>query len=166
MTHLRKIMLEDSSAATTAPGRSGAICASSNGSRNTSASQLTSSVLIICAVTRPICARSDNCVREPENHVAALWCFFIRTCTAMSSARSCLIPRCARSCPNILSREEVAYLIEASSSLSQRTLLMVLYGIRHAAPRRTLNVLPGRMPKTPYCGPREMHSGRLQSSGK
>ena len=33
-----------------------------------------------------------------------------------------------RKLPNILSREEVARLIDASNSLFQRTLLMVLYG--------------------------------------
>src|ERR1039457_5299183 len=37
-------------------------------------------------------------------------------------------PKVARKLPNILSREEVARLINASSSLFERTLLMVLYG--------------------------------------
>ena len=46
----------------------------------------------------------------------------------MSSASICPIPRRRRSCPTSLSGEEVARLINASGSLFQRTLLMVLYG--------------------------------------
>jgi integrase len=39
-------------------------------------------------------------------------------------------PKTRRKLPKILSQEEVTRLIDASSSLFERTLLMVLYGLR------------------------------------
>jgi integrase/recombinase XerD len=63
-----------------------------------------------------------------ENHVAALRFFFVRTLGRHEFRQFLPFPRVAKKLPNILSREEVGHLIEASSSLFERTLLMVLYG--------------------------------------
>ena len=66
--------------------------------------------------------------RSVENHVAALRFFFVHTLGRHGFYQFLPYPKVQRKLPNILSREEVAHLIEASSSLFQRTLLMVLYG--------------------------------------
>ena len=63
-----------------------------------------------------------------ENHVAALRFFFIRTLNRHEFRQFLPYPKVQRKLPNILSREEVARLIDASSGLFERTLLMVLYG--------------------------------------
>ena len=63
-----------------------------------------------------------------ENHVAALRFFFIRTLNRHEFRQFLPYPRVGKKLPKILSREEVGRLIEASSSLFARTLLMVLYG--------------------------------------
>jgi site-specific recombinase XerD len=53
---------------------------------------------------------------------------FVRTLRRHEFRQFLPYPKVRRKLPNILSREEVAQLIEASSSLFERTLLMVLYG--------------------------------------
>ena len=63
-----------------------------------------------------------------ENHVAALRFLFIRTLGRHEFRRFLPYPKVRRKLPKILSREEVARLIDASSGLFERTLLMVLYG--------------------------------------
>jgi integrase/recombinase XerD len=63
-----------------------------------------------------------------ENHIAALRFFFVRTLHRHEFREYLPFPKTRKKLPKILSREEVARLIEASSSLFQRTLLMVLYG--------------------------------------
>ena len=63
-----------------------------------------------------------------ENHVAALRFLFIRTLHRYEFRQFLPYPKIRRKLPKILSREEVACLIDASSSLFERTLLMVLYG--------------------------------------
>jgi site-specific recombinase XerD len=63
-----------------------------------------------------------------ENHVAALRFLFVRTLHRHEFRQFLPYPKVRRKLPNILSREEVARLIDASSSLFERTLLMVLYG--------------------------------------
>jgi hypothetical protein len=63
-----------------------------------------------------------------ENHVAALRFFYLRTLHRHEFRQFLPYPKVRRKLPNILSQEEVARLIDASSSLFQRTLLMVLYG--------------------------------------
>ena len=63
-----------------------------------------------------------------ENHVAALRFLFIRTLHRHEFRQFLPYPKVPRKLPNILSREEVARLIDASSGLFERTLLMVLYG--------------------------------------
>jgi integrase/recombinase XerD len=63
-----------------------------------------------------------------ENHISALRFFFVRTLGRHEFRQFLPFPRTRKKLPNILSREEVARLIEASGSLFQRTLLMVLYG--------------------------------------
>ena len=63
-----------------------------------------------------------------ENHVAALRFFYLRTLHRHQFRQFLPYPKVPRKLPNILSREEVARLIDASSNLFQRTLLMVLYG--------------------------------------
>jgi integrase len=68
------------------------------------------------------------CPGTVENHVAALWFFFIRTLDRYEFRQFLPYPMVRRKLPNILSNEEAARLIEVSSSLLQRTLLMVLYG--------------------------------------
>src|SRR6201996_5636636 len=66
--------------------------------------------------------------RSVENHVAALRFFFVHTLGRHGFYQFLPYPKVRRKLPNILSREEVAQLIQASSSLFQRTLLTVLYG--------------------------------------
>ena len=68
------------------------------------------------------------CPGTVENHVAALRFLFVRTLRRHEFRQFLPYPRVRRKLPNILSREEVARLIDASSSLFERTLLMVLYG--------------------------------------
>jgi site-specific recombinase XerD len=63
-----------------------------------------------------------------ENHVAALRFLFIHTLHRHQFRQFLPYPRVRRKLPKILSREEVACLIDASSGLFERTLLMVLYG--------------------------------------
>lgn len=63
-----------------------------------------------------------------ENHISALRFFFLRTLRRHEFREFIPFPNTRKKLPKILSREEVARLIEASSSLFQRTLLMVLYG--------------------------------------
>jgi integrase/recombinase XerD len=63
-----------------------------------------------------------------ENHVAALRFLFVRTLHRHEFRQFLPYPKVRRKLPNILSREEVARLIDASRSLFERTLLMVLYG--------------------------------------
>jgi integrase/recombinase XerD len=68
------------------------------------------------------------CPGSVENHVAALRFFFIRTLHRHGFYPFLPYPKVRRKLPNILSREEVAQLMEASSGRFERTLLMVLYG--------------------------------------
>ena len=68
------------------------------------------------------------CPGTVENHVAALRFFFVRTLNRHEFRQFLPYPKVRKKLPKILSREEVAQLIDASSDLFQRTLLMVLYG--------------------------------------
>src|SRR5262252_4437339 len=68
------------------------------------------------------------CPGTVENHVAALRFFYLRTLHRHEFRQFLPYPKARRKLPNILSQEEVTRLINASSSLFQRTLLMVLYG--------------------------------------
>ena len=68
------------------------------------------------------------CPGSVENHVAALRFFFVRTLRRHEFREFLPYPKTHKKLPSILSQEEVARLIDASSSLFQRTLLMVLYG--------------------------------------
>jgi integrase/recombinase XerD len=63
-----------------------------------------------------------------ENHVSALRFLFIRTLDRHEFRQFLPYPKVRRKLPKILSKEEVARLIDASSGLFERTLLMVLYG--------------------------------------
>ena len=63
-----------------------------------------------------------------EHHISALRFFFVRTLHRHEFRQFLPFPRVRKKLPKILSREEVACLINASSGLFQRTLLMVLYG--------------------------------------
>ena len=69
-----------------------------------------------------------------EHHVSALRFFYVQTLRRYEFRQFLPYPRVRRKLPKILSREEVARLIEASSGLFERTLLMVLYstGMRRA----------------------------------
>ena len=60
--------------------------------------------------------------------MAALRFFYVRTLHRHEFREFLPYPKSPRKLPNILSQEEVARLIDASSSLFERTLLMVLYG--------------------------------------
>ena len=62
------------------------------------------------------------------NQVAALRFFYVRTLRRPEFREFLPYPRVGKKLPVILSREEVSRLINASSNLFQRTLLMVLYG--------------------------------------
>ena len=68
------------------------------------------------------------CPGSVEHPVAALRFFFIRTLHRPEFREFLPYPKVRRKLPKILSQEEVTRLINASSSLFQRTLLMVLYG--------------------------------------
>jgi site-specific recombinase XerD len=63
-----------------------------------------------------------------ENHVAALRFLYVHTLKRYEFRDYIPYPRVAKKLPGILSREEVARLINASGTLFNRTLLMVLYG--------------------------------------
>jgi site-specific recombinase XerD len=63
-----------------------------------------------------------------ENHVAALRFFYVHTLKRPGFREFLPYPKVQRKLPNILSKEEVACLIESCDNLFQRTLLMVLYG--------------------------------------
>jgi integrase len=63
-----------------------------------------------------------------EHHVAALRFLYIRTLGRHEFRQFLPYPKVRRKLPKILSQEEVARLIDASNSLFERTLLMVLYG--------------------------------------
>jgi site-specific recombinase XerD len=68
------------------------------------------------------------CAGSVEHHVAALRFFYLRTLHRPEFREYLPYPRVRSKLPNILSREEVTRLIDASSGLFERTLLMVLYG--------------------------------------
>lgn len=63
-----------------------------------------------------------------ENHISALRFFFVRTLHRHEFRQFLPFPRVRKKLPKILSREEVAQLIDAGGDLFERTLLMVLYG--------------------------------------
>jgi len=63
-----------------------------------------------------------------EHHISALRFFYVQTLHRHQFRQFLPYPRVHRKLPRILSREEVAQLIEASSGLFESTLLMVLYG--------------------------------------
>jgi integrase len=62
------------------------------------------------------------------NHVAALRFLYVRTLKRFEFREYIPYPRVHKKLPGILSKEEVARLINASGTLFHRTLLMVLYG--------------------------------------
>ena len=99
-------------------------------SHNTSASHPTSLAWIICGATRLTCSSNEKLSPgSVENHrISALRFFFVRTLHRHEFRQFLPYPKARRKLPKILSREEVARLIDASSSLFERTLLMVLYG--------------------------------------
>jgi site-specific recombinase XerD len=63
-----------------------------------------------------------------ENHVAALRFFYVRTLRRPEFRQYIPYPRTRKRLPGILSKEEVARMINAAGTLFHRTLLMVLYG--------------------------------------
>jgi site-specific recombinase XerD len=63
-----------------------------------------------------------------ENHVAALRFFYVRTLRRPEFCEYIPYPRTCKRLPGILSKEEVARMINAAGTLFRRTLLMVLYG--------------------------------------
>jgi len=63
-----------------------------------------------------------------EHHISALRFFYVQTLHRHQFRQFLPYPKVPQKLPKILSREEVAQLIEASSGLFERTLLMVLYG--------------------------------------
>ena len=63
-----------------------------------------------------------------EHHISALRFLYIRTLHRHEFRQFLPFPKVRRKLPKILSREEVARLIDASSDLFQRTLLLMLYG--------------------------------------
>lgn len=69
------------------------------------------------------------------SYVAALRFFFVRTLKRPEFRESLPYPRERERLPGILSKEEVARLINSSGNLFQRTLLMVLYATGIAANR-------------------------------
>ena len=84
---------------------------------------------ITCAATRPICSSDASSPRDRSNTASLrLRFFFVRTLHRHEFRQFLPYPKVRRKLPNILSQEEVTRLINASSDLFQRTLLMVLYG--------------------------------------
>jgi site-specific recombinase XerD len=63
-----------------------------------------------------------------ENHVAALRFFYVRTLKRPEFREFIPYPKTRKRLPGILSKEEVALMINACENLFRRTLLMVLYG--------------------------------------
>ena len=63
-----------------------------------------------------------------ENHVAALRFLYVRTLKRYEFREYIPYPRVPKKLPGILSKEEVARLINSSGTLFNRTLLMLLYG--------------------------------------
>ena len=72
--------------------------------------------------------RRKLAVGSVVNHVAALRFFFVRTLKRPEFRDFLPYPRERERLPGILSKEEVARLINASGNLFRRTLLMTLYG--------------------------------------
>src|SRR6516162_9729793 len=68
------------------------------------------------------------CPGSVEHHVSALRFFFLRTLHRHEFRQFLPYPKVRRKLPKILSREEVARLLDASSDLFRRPLLIVLYG--------------------------------------
>jgi len=68
------------------------------------------------------------CPSTVENHVAALRFLYVRTLKRYEFRDYIPYPRVPKKLPGILSRQEVTRLINASGTLFNRTLLMVLYG--------------------------------------
>src|SRR5215831_10436352 len=68
------------------------------------------------------------CPYTVENHVAALRFLYVRTLKRYEFRDYIPYPRVPKKLPGILSRQEVTRLINASGTLFNRTLLMVLYG--------------------------------------
>ncbi len=62
------------------------------------------------------------------NHVAALRFLYVRTLKRQEFREFLPYPRGHRRLPGILSKQEVERLIDSSSNLFRRSLLMVLYG--------------------------------------
>ena len=67
-------------------------------------------------------------VRSVATRVAALRFFFIRTLKREGFREEIPYPKYTRPIPTVLSKEEVAKLINAAGNLTHRTLLMILYG--------------------------------------
>ena len=63
-----------------------------------------------------------------ENHVAALRFLYVRTLKRYEFREYIPYPRVPKKLPGILSKEEVARLINSSGTLFNRTVLMLLYG--------------------------------------
>jgi len=84
------------------------------------------------------------CPGSVEHRVAALRFFFVRTLHRHQFREFLPYPKVRRKLPNILSREEVTRLIEASSSLFERALLMVLYGTDIDSQRMIIHVVNGK----------------------
>ncbi|HEX8894749.1 MAG TPA: site-specific integrase [Terriglobales bacterium] len=68
------------------------------------------------------------CSGSVEHHVSALRFLYLRTLRRNEFREFLPFPKVGRKLPKILSQEEITRLINASSGLFQRTLLMVLYG--------------------------------------
>ena len=68
------------------------------------------------------------CASTVENHVAALRFLYVRTLKRYEFREFIPYPRVRKQLPGILSKQEVARMINASGSLFHRTLLMLLYG--------------------------------------
>src|ERR1039457_4950675 len=88
------------------------------------------------------------CPGSVENHVAALRFFFVRTLHRHQFREFLPYPKTRKKLPDILSQEEVARLINASSSLFQRTQAAIRdcrEGRCHVRVRGTLGDLEGQV---------------------
>ena len=90
--------------------------------------------------------------RSVENHVAALRFFFVHTLGRHGFYQFLPYPKVRRKLPNILSREEVAQLIQASSSLMPGTGAQAMARSTAARPAQH-QLLPRCLHRTPRTQP-------------
>ena len=139
MTHLRQAMLDElqrrNYATTTVQVPTSK---PSSGSRSISTARLTSSISTHLREYQAYLLRDRKLEpRTVKLHVSALRFFFVKTLRRRYLLDDIPYPKVPRRLPTILTVEEVTRLIDAARTLTDRTMLMVLYstGMRNAEMR-------------------------------